>query len=156
MFFKLNVNTIFKMYIQIINGPNLGILGRRETDIYGNISFEEFYKDLQKQYKNITIYYYQNNSEGFIIDKLYKINPSCNGIIINAGALTHTSIALSDAIKAINIPVIEVHISNIYKRELYRHKSYIAPNCIGSIIGFGLYSYKMGIDWLINNCSSVN
>ena len=133
------------MKIQIINGPNLNLLGKREKNIYGNVNFERFLNELTKENKNINIKYYQTNIEGKIIDKLHEVGFSYDGIILNAGAYTHTSIAIADAISAINTPVIEVHISNIFKREQFRHKSFIAPYCLGSISGFGLNSYKLAL-----------
>ncbi|UOF94265.1 MAG: 3-dehydroquinate dehydratase [Bacteroides sp.] len=139
------------MNISIINGPNLNMIGKREKNIYGNVNFENYYKYLVNEYNNIFISYYQSNSEGLIIDKLQNINnTNCIGIILNAGAFSHTSIAIADCIKSINIPVIEVHISNIYQREYYRHTSYISCCCYGVIIGFGLDSYKNAIDAFIN------
>lgn len=136
------------MNILILNGPNLNLLGIRETSIYGKISFEEYIKTLQKLHPSINIEYYQSNTEGFIIDKIHEKGFSIDGIILNAGAYTHTSIAISDAIAAIQSPVIEVHISNIHKREEYRHKSIIASQCLGTIAGFGLNSYNLGIEAL--------
>ena len=134
------------MKIQIINGPNLNLLGKREPDIYGNASFDAYYTGLQEKYaSDCELSYFQSNCEGAIIDKLHETGFSYDGIIINAGAYTHTSIALHDAIKSINTPVIEVHISNIHTREEFRHKSMIAPACKGSIIGFGLASYDLAI-----------
>jgi len=137
------------MKIQIINGPNLNLLGVREKSIYGSASFEDYLTDLRKQYPQIEIDYYQSNVEGELINKLHEIGFSCNGIIMNAGAYTHTSIAIADAIAAINTPVIEVHISNVYKREEFRHSSMLAANCKGVIAGFGLDSYRLGIENLI-------
>ena len=136
--------------IQIINGPNLNLLGKREKNIYGNQTFEQFLIILKKEFPKIEIEYFQSNIEGEIINKLHEIGFSYDGIILNAGAYTHTSIAIADAIAAINTPVIEVHISNIFKREEFRHKSYIAPNCIGLISGFGLNSYKLAIWKFLN------
>jgi len=134
------------MKIQIINGPNLNLLGVREKSIYGNSSFDDYLIDLRKQYPNIDISYYQSNVEGELINKLHEIGFSCDGVVINAGAYTHTSIAIADAIAAINTPVIEVHISNVYKREEFRHSSMLASNCKGVIAGFGLDSYRLGIE----------
>ena len=136
--------------IQIINGPNLNLLGVREKSIYGSASFDDYLIDLRKQFPEIEITYYQSNVEGELINKLHEIGFSYNGIIINAGAYTHTSIAIADAIAAINTPVIEVHISNVYKREEFRHSSMLASNCKGVIAGFGLDSYRLGIENLIN------
>lgn len=134
------------MKIQIINGPNLNLLGVREKSIYGSASFDDYLVDLRKQYPEIEISYYQSNVEGELINKLHEIGFSYNGVIINAGAYTHTSIAIADAIAAINTPVIEVHISNVYKREEFRHTSMLASNCKGVIAGFGLDSYRLGIE----------
>ena len=134
------------MNIQIINGPNLNLLGVREKSIYGNTSFDTFLEELRKRYPNITISYYQSNVEGEIINKLHEIGFSYDGIVMNAGAYTHTSIAIADAIAAINTPVIEVHISNVHKREEFRHKSMLAANCKGVIAGFGMDSYRLAIE----------
>lgn len=140
------------MKILILNGPNLNLLGKREPTVYGHTSFDEYYKELVSFYKDqCTLYYYQSNHEGSLIDELHKVGFEYDGIILNAGAYTHTSIALHDAIKAITTPVIEVHISNIHTREEFRHKSFIAPACKGSIIGFGLESYRLAIDFFIRN-----
>jgi 3-dehydroquinate dehydratase-2 len=129
----------------IINGPNLNLLGVREKAIYGNTSFNDYFIKLKNNFPNINIEYFQSNIEGEIINKLHEVGFSYNGIILNAGAYTHTSIAIADAIKSINTPVAEVHISNIFNREKIRHTSLIAPNCIGSISGFGLKSYELAI-----------
>jgi 3-dehydroquinate dehydratase-2 len=138
------------MNIQIINGPNLNLLGVREKSIYGDISFENHLTDLRKRYANITINYYQSNVEGEIINKLHEVGFSADGIVINAGAYTHTSVAIGDAIAGIKTPVIEVHISNVYKREEFRHKSLLAANCKGVIAGFGLDSYRLAIENFLN------
>jgi 3-dehydroquinate dehydratase-2 len=137
------------MKIQIINGPNLNLLGVREKSIYGNTSFESYLEELRKRYANITINYYQSNVEGEIINKLHEIGFEYDGIVINAGAYTHTSIAIADAIAAINTPVIEVHISNVHKREEFRHTSMLAASCRGVIAGFGMDSYRLAIENLI-------
>ena len=128
------------MRIQIINGPNLNLIGQREKEIYGNIQFEDYIRILKEHFQGFTIEYFQSNVEGEIIDQLHKANKESEGIVLNAGGYTHTSIAIRDAIAAIKIPVVEVHISNIYEREEFRHVSYPAPKCAGSIIGFGLDS----------------
>lgn len=138
------------MNIQIINGPNLNLLGVREKSIYGDSSFEEYLVTLRKRYANITINYYQSNVEGEIINKLHEVGFSCDGIVINAGAYTHTSVAISDAIAGIKTPVIEVHISNVYKREEFRHKSLLAANCRGVIAGFGMDSYRLAVENFVN------
>ena len=137
------------MNIQIINGPNLNLLGVREKSIYGNTSFEVYLEELRKRYANITINYYQSNVEGEIINKLHEIGFSYDGIVLNAGAYTHTSIAIADAIAAINTPVIEVHISNVHKREEFRHRSMLAASCKGVIAGFGMDSYRLAIENLV-------
>lgn len=134
------------MKIQIINGPNLNLLGVREKSIYGDARFETYLETLRQRYANITIDYYQSNIEGEIINKLHEIGFSYDGIVVNAGAYTHTSIAIADAIAAINTPVIEVHISNVHKREEFRHKSMIAASCRGVIAGFGMDSYRLAIE----------
>lgn len=140
------------MKIQIINGPNLNLLGVREKSIYGNTDFDTFLENLRKLYPNIEINYYQSNVEGEIINKLHETGFSFDGIVLNAGAYTHTSIAIADAIAAINTPVIEVHISNVYKREEFRHSSMLAGNCKGVIAGFDMDSYRLAIEsFLIKN-----
>ncbi len=139
------------MNIQIINGPNLNLLGVREKSIYGDTGFEKYLDELSKRFPNITISYYQSNVEGEIINKLHEIGFSVDGVVINAGAYTHTSVAIADAIAAITAPVIEVHISNVYKREEFRHKSLLAASCKGVIAGFGLDSYRLAIENLINS-----
>ncbi|MEQ3690622.1 MAG: type II 3-dehydroquinate dehydratase [Flavobacterium sp.] len=134
------------MKIIIINGPNLNLLGKREPEVYGNTSFEEYIKVLTQKYTEINLCYYQSNIEGEIITKIQEVGFDYDGIILNAGAYTHTSIGIADAVKAITTPVIEVHISNTYSRETYRHQSYISPNTKGIIIGFGLKSYDLAIE----------
>ena len=138
------------MNIQIINGPNLNLLGKREPDIYGNASFESFLDKLINAYPNIQFSYFQSNTEGLIIDKLHEVGFSADGIILNAGGYTHTSVALIDAIRAINTPVVEVHISNIFEREDFRRTSLIAPACVGSISGFGLDSYRLAVEAILS------
>ena len=137
------------MKLIIINGPNLNLLGKREPDIYGHESFEDYFAQLQQEFSMITLHYFQSNSEGEIIDKLHEVGFSYDGIIINAGAYTHTSIAIADAIGAIRSPVIEVHISNIHARESFRHHSYLAPKCVGSVIGLGLKGYELAIEFFL-------
>lgn len=134
------------MNIIIINGPNLNLLGKREPEIYGASSFEEYFELLKKKFNTLNLHFYQSNIEGELIDKLHEIGFSYDGIILNAGAYTHTSIAIADAIKSITTPVVEVHISNTYSREAFRHQSYIAPNARGIIIGFGLKSYDLALN----------
>ncbi len=138
------------MKIQIINGPNLNLLGVREKSIYGSTDFDTYLLELRKRYKNVLIDYYQSNVEGEIINKLHEVGFSYDGIALNAGAYTHTSIAIADAIAAINTAVIEVHISNVYKREDFRHSSMLAANCKGVIAGFGMDSYRLAIENFIN------
>ncbi|MBI3519385.1 MAG: type II 3-dehydroquinate dehydratase [Bacteroidetes bacterium] len=134
--------------IAIINGPNLNLLGKREVEIYGTQSFEEYFKTLQAKYPSIELSYFQSNVEGELINKLHEIGFSTDGIILNAGAYTHTSIAIADAVAGIKTPVIEVHISNIFTREDYRHVSYLGKHCKGSISGFGLKGYEMALESL--------
>jgi 3-dehydroquinate dehydratase-2 len=133
------------MKIIIINGPNLNLLGKREPEVYGNETFESYFEKLQIQFPNATLEYFQSNIEGEIISKLQETGFSYDGIVLNAGAYTHTSIGIGDAVKAITTPVIEVHISNTFARESFRHQSYISPNAKGVIIGFGLESYELGV-----------
>lgn len=132
--------------IMIINGPNLNLLGVREKSIYGSQDFQSFFAALKQEYGSVELSYFQSNHEGAIIDKLHEIGFSYDGVVLNAGAYTHTSVAIGDAIAGITTPVVEVHISNVHKREAFRHHSYLAPNCVGVICGFGLNSYKLGID----------
>ena len=138
------------MTIHIINGPNLNLLGKREPDVYGNQTFEDYFEKLKKEFNEVNLTYYQSNVEGELINNLQQNGFSTDGIILNAGGYTHTSIAIADAIAAIKTPVVEVHISNIFAREEYRHHSMIAGKCIGSISGFGLYSYSFAIAAIVN------
>ena len=133
------------MKVMIINGPNLNLLGKREEAIYGNISFDDYFKDLQAEFTNINLEYFQSNVEGELINKLQEVGFSYDYILLNAGGYTHTSVALTDCVKAIETPVIEVHISNIYAREDFRKKSLLSPNCKAVICGLGLDSYKAGL-----------
>jgi len=137
------------MKIVIINGPNLNLLGKREPKVYGHTSFEEYFKTLQEKYPNIELNYFQSNIEGELIDKLHEVDFDHDGIILNAAAYTHTSVGIGDAIKAIETPVIEVHISNVHAREEFRHQSYIAPNAKGIIIGLGLKGYELALQSFI-------
>ena len=140
------------MNILIINGPNLNLLGKREKSVYGENSFESYLEFLRNKYSEHQLVYFQSNIEGELINTLHQYGfGDTDGIVLNAGAYTHTSIAISDAIRTINVPVIEVHISNIHAREAYRHTSMIAAACKGSIAGFGMDSYKLAIEALINN-----
>jgi|ERR1017187_1995506 3-dehydroquinate dehydratase-2 len=134
------------MKLIIINGPNLNLLGVREPSVYGNQSFDEYLKELRKQFSSFQLDYFQSNVEGELINKLQEVGFSYDGIILNAGGYTHTSVAITDAISAIKTPVIEVHISNIYAREEFRHHSLIAGKCKGSICGFGLNSYRLAVE----------
>tara|TARA_R110002072_G_scaffold172324_5_gene326362 strand:+ start:1958 stop:2380 length:423 start_codon:yes stop_codon:yes gene_type:complete len=133
------------MKIIIINGPNLNLLGKREMEVYGSKSFDDFFVEMQFQFREVELSYFQSNIEGELIDKIQEVGYSFDGIVLNAAAYTHTSVGIGDAVKAIETPVIEVHISNTFSREDFRHKSYIAPNAKGVIIGFGLQSYELAI-----------
>lgn len=137
------------MKIIIINGPNLNLLGKREPGIYGRESFEAHFAKLQEEFPHLTLHYFQSNHEGELIDKLHEVGFSYEGIVINAGAYTHTSIALTDAISSIRTPVVEVHISNVYDREAFRHHSYLSPVCKGVIVGLGLRGYDLAVQSLI-------
>lgn len=137
------------MKILIVNGPNLNLLGKREPGIYGSSSFEDYLPQLRKRYPNVEIDYFQSNVEGLLIDKMQDAGFSVDGIVLNAGAYTHTSVALHDCIRAIKAPVVEVHISNVHQREEFRHKSMISSACRGVICGFGLDSYRLAIEALI-------
>lgn len=137
------------MRIIIINGPNLNLLGVREKNIYGSQDFQSFFEELKQQFSTVELFYFQSNHEGEIIDKLHEVGFSYDGVVLNAGAYTHTSAAIGDAIAGITTPVVEVHISNVYRRETFRHHSYLAPNCIGVICGFGLTSYRLGVESLL-------
>jgi len=138
------------MRIQIINGPNLNLLGKRETGIYGSESFESYYDTLVQRFPDVSLQYFQSNIEGELVDKLQESGFNCDAIVLNAGAYTHTSVALHDAIAAIQAPVAEVHISNLYAREEFRHKSLITSKCIGLISGFGLEGYAIAIQYFIH------
>lgn len=135
--------------IQIINGPNLNLLGKREPTVYGNQTFDAYYLELKTKFPDVAFEYFQSNTEGLIIDKLHEIGFSYDGIVLNAGAYTHTSIAIADAIRSITSPVVEVHISNVFKRETFRHHSYMSEACKGCIVGFGLDSYRLAVDALL-------
>ncbi len=137
------------MKVLIINGPNLNLLGTRQPDVYGATSFEFYYENLKKTFHQVELEYFQSNVEGFIIDKLHEVGFSYDGIILNAGAYTHTSIAIADAISAISTPVIEVHISNVHKREPFRHHSYLSSVCKGVIVGFGLDGYRLALEAIL-------
>ncbi len=137
------------MNIQIINGPNLNLLGKREPEIYGSETFEDFFTSLQDKFSTINIDYYQSNREGDLIDKLQEVGFHYDGIILNGGAYTHYSIAIADAITAITTPVIEVHISNVYARESFRHHSFFSAHCIGVIVGCGLKGYELALRYFL-------
>lgn len=138
------------MKIQIINGPNLNLLGTREQSVYGNQTFESFLQTLKKRFPHQTLDYFQSNVEGEIINKLHDVGFACDGIILNAGGYTHTSVAIHDAIASIKTSVVEVHISNLYAREEFRHKNLLTAKCVGLISGFGLEGYAMAIDYFRN------
>ena len=133
------------MKIIIINGPNINLLGKRETEIYGSQSFNDYFDALQKKYPSIELSHYQSNVEGELIDKIQEVGYNYDGIILNAAAYTHTSVGIGDAVKAISTPVVEVHISNTFSREEFRHTSFISPNAKGVILGFGLKSYELAL-----------
>lgn len=135
------------MKIQIINGPNLNLLGTRQPEIYGNRSFDDYFRELKSDFKGTGLFAYQSNLEGELINKIHEIgHQDFQYIIVNAGGYSHTSVALADALACLAIPVVEVHISNVFAREEYRHRSLLAPRCIGSIVGFGLDSYKLAVE----------
>jgi 3-dehydroquinate dehydratase-2 len=134
------------MKIVIINGPNLNLLGTREPGIYGNQNFEQYYEGLKLSFPQVKFDYFQSNIEGELIDRIQHVGFSCDGILLNAAAYTHTSVGIGDALKAIDTPVIEIHISNTFSREDFRHKSYITPLAKGIIVGFGLDSYRLGVE----------
>lgn len=138
------------MKLIIINGPNLNLLGNREPDTYGNKSFDDYFSELQFKFRNIELSYFQSNIEGEIIDEIHRSQDEFDGIILNAAAYTHTSVGIGDAIKAIDVPVVEVHISNTFSREDFRHKSFISPAAKGVIIGFGLQSYDLAVQSFLN------
>ena len=138
-----------RMKIQIINGPNINLLGKREPSIYGARSFEDYLVELKERFPQVEMDYYQSNVEGEMINKIHEVGFDYDGIVLNAGAYTHTSIALQDAIRAVSAPTIEVHISNVHQREEFRHRSMISCACIGVICGFGLDSYRLAVEALL-------
>lgn len=138
------------MKIQIINGPNLNLLGKREPTVYGNQSFEDYFTELKRRFPAVELHYYQSNVEGELVNKIQEAGFTFKGIILNAGAYTHTSVAIHDAIGGIKTPVAEVHISNVYAREEFRHKSIITSKCVGIISGFGMESYALALQYFIN------
>ncbi len=133
------------MKILIVNGPNLNLLGKREPEVYGDQTFDDFFADLQLKFTEVQLEYFQSNIEGELISKIQEVGFSYHGIVLNAAAYTHTSVGIGDAVKAVETPVVEVHISNTHKREPFRHISYISPNAKGVILGFGLKSYELAI-----------
>ena len=135
--------------IQIINGPNLNMLGKREPTVYGNQTFETYFSELKTLFPEVELEYFQSNTEGILIDKLQETGFTFDGIILNGGAYTHTSIAIADAIRSITVPVVEVHISNVFQREDYRHHSFLSEACKGCIVGFGMDSYRLAIEAVI-------
>lgn len=136
--------------ILIINGPNLNLLGKREPTIYGNRSFEEYLETLKTRFLEVQLRYFQSNHEGALLDKIHEVGFDIDGIVINAGAYTHTSVALADALSAVTAPAVEVHISNVHSRETFRHHSYLTPKCKGVIAGLGLQGYELAIRYLID------
>ncbi|WPP49679.1 type II 3-dehydroquinate dehydratase [Catalinimonas niigatensis] len=143
------------MKILIVNGPNLNLLGRREPDIYGSNSFEDYFQQLENNFAELDLTMFQSNHEGELLDKLHEVGFSYDGIVINAGAYTHTSVAIGDAIAAISTPVVEVHISNVHAREAFRHHSYLSKHCAGVIVGFGLESYRLAVQYFANKSTSL-
>lgn len=139
------------MKIQIINGPNLNLLGKREPEIYGSETFEDYFENLQKRFPQVELHYFQSNVEGELINKIHEVGFDFDAILLNAGGYTHTSVAISDAISGVTTPTLEVHISNIYKREEFRHKSIISKSCVGMIAGLGLKGYELGVMYFLNS-----
>jgi 3-dehydroquinate dehydratase-2 len=137
--------------IQIINGPNLNLLGKREPEIYGSESFEDYFEQLKKRFPQVHLHYFQSNVEGELINKIHEVGFTFDAILLNAGGYTHTSVAISDAIAGVTTPTLEVHISNIYKREEFRHKSIISKSCVGMISGLGLKGYELGVLYFLNS-----
>ncbi|GMQ26003.1 type II 3-dehydroquinate dehydratase [Algoriphagus sp. oki45] len=139
------------MKIQIINGPNLNLLGKREPEIYGSETFEDYFEGLKRRFPQIELHYFQSNVEGELINKIQEVGFDFDAILLNAGGYTHTSVAISDAIAGVTTPVLEVHISNIYKREEFRHKSIISKSCVGMIAGLGLKGYELGVQYFLHS-----
>lgn len=139
------------MKIQIINGPNLNLLGKREPEIYGSETFEDYFENLQKRFPQVELHYFQSNVEGEMINKIHEVGFTFDAILLNAGGYTHTSVAISDAISGVTTPALEIHISNIYKREEFRHKSIISKSCVGMISGLGLKGYELGVMYFLNS-----
>lgn len=136
--------------IQIINGPNLNLLGKREPTVYGNQTFEAYLVELKTQFPGVELDYFQSNSEGALIEKIHEVGFTYDGIVLNAGAYTHTSIAIADSIRSITAHVVEVHISNVFKREAFRHHSYMSEACKGCIVGFGMDSYRLAVEAILH------
>ena len=136
--------------ILILNGPNLNLLGKREPGIYGSLSFESYFESLKILFSDVELYYFQSNHEGALLDKIHEVGFTYEGLVINAGAYTHTSVALADALSAVTMPAVEVHISNIHKREAFRHHSYLTSRCVGMICGLGLQGYELAIRYLVD------
>jgi len=139
------------MKLLILNGPNLNLLGKREPEVYGSAPFSDYLLRLRERFPRVAIEYFQSNAEGTLIDKLHETGFDYDGIVLNAGAYTHTSAAIADAVRAITTPVVEVHISNVYARETFRHHSYLAPYCLGSIVGLGLEGYALAISFFVES-----
>ena len=139
------------MKIAIINGPNLNLLGKRETDVYGNMPFEQFFEELKKKYPEVELSYYQSNVEGELVTELQRVGFAIDGIILNPAGYTHTSVAIGDAIAAIKAPVVEVHISNVHAREDFRKQSHVSGKAVGSIFGLGLKGYELAVEWFLGN-----
>jgi 3-dehydroquinate dehydratase-2 len=151
----LNMSTVnYAMKIQIINGPNLNLLGKREPEKYGTLSFEEYLEKLKRDFPKVAIEYFQSNIEGEIINKIHETGFDYDGIILNAGGYTHTSVSIADAVAAVNAPVVEVHITNISAREGFRHNSIVGRYCAGSIIGLGLFGYRLAIEAVMESSKS--
>lgn len=149
-FRKSNRITLSKKRILILNGPNLNLLGKREPEIYGSKTFEDYLDELKPLFKEVDLEYFQSNHEGAMIDKIHEVGFVYDGIVLNAGGYTHTSVALADAVKGVTTPVMEVHISDISKREEFRHHSYLTPVCVGHYIGLGLDGYRLAIEDILN------
>jgi len=141
------------MKIQVINGPNLNLLGKREPEVYGSESFESYFVQLQSQFPDVEFSYFQSNVEGELINKIQEVGFSFDGIILNAGGYTHTSVALSDAVASVTTPTVEVHISNLYKREEFRHKSILSKSCVGMIAGLGLKGYALAVQYFLTTAT---
>lgn len=138
------------MKLLILNGPNLNLLGKREPEIYGTQTFEQYFDVLKEKFSAVDLEYFQSNSEGALVDKIHEVGFSYDGIVMNAGAYTHTSVAIADAISGVTTPVIEVHISNVHQREAFRHHSFLSPVCKGVILGFGLQSYELAVQSFVS------